>query len=212
MTHILVLPGGGYAVHVQNEEEPIVAWLDGLGYDASTLRYPLNVEHPAPLNAVRQRVRALREAGEETVGVVGFSAGGHLAGHAALTGAGEERIDFAILGYAITSMELDTYIQSQDILLGVDPSPSLRRDTSLEYLVTPEAPPFFLWHTAEDKYVPAEHTYRLAAALSRLGLPHTTHVFPHGSHSLGLAKDAGQASTWTALAAEWLEETVTAGR
>jgi len=68
------------------------------------------------------------------------------------------------------------------------------------------APPFFLWHTAEDIYVPAEHTHRLAAALSRRNIPHTTHVFPHGPHSLGLARGRGMTSIWTALAADWIAD------
>ncbi|MFB6878303.1 prolyl oligopeptidase family serine peptidase [Streptomyces sp. NPDC056323] len=72
--------------------------------------------------------------------------------------------------------------------------------TSLDSLVTREAPPFFLWHTAEDVYVPPEHTYRLASVLAAHEVPHTVHVFPHGPHSLGPAEGAGQAAAWTRFA------------
>ena len=107
-------------------------------------------------------------------------------------------------------METETYRPSRIILLGEDASPDVRRSTSLDALVTPSAPPFFLWHTAEDIWVPPEHTYRLAAALAAHGVPHTVHVFAHGPHSLGLAEGAGDASIWPTLAASWITEQVRA--
>ncbi|MGW7049770.1 alpha/beta hydrolase [Streptomyces avermitilis] len=206
--HVIVLPGGGYAVHAAHEAEPIVGWLEGLGLEASVFRYPLNTRHPAPLAALQTEIRRLRDKGADTIGVVGFSAGGHLAGLAALTPNADERtsVQFAVLGYAITSMETETYRPAQHILLGEDASPELRRSTSLDALVTPSSPPFFLWHTAEDPYVPPEHTYRLATALAADNVPHTVHVFPHGPHSLGLADGAGEASTWTRFAESWIDE------
>jgi acetyl esterase/lipase len=205
-THFIVLPGGGYAAHAENEGEPIVAWLGELGISSSVLRYPLNARHPIPLDAVRSEVRRLRAIGAARVGVVGFSAGGHLAGHAALSDASspDTRIDLAVLGYPITSMEMETYRPARLILLGDDARPELRRATSLDALVTAAAPQFFLWHTAEDPYVPVEHSYRLAAALAARDVPHALHVFSKGPHSLGLARGAGEPSAWTELAAAWL--------
>jgi acetyl esterase/lipase len=205
-THFLVLPGGGYATHAQNEAEPIVDWLAQLGIEATVVRYPLNSRHPVPLTFLRNEVRRLRAAGVSRIGVVGFSAGGHLAGQAALTDStsADGRIDLAVLGYAITSMETETYRPAQQILLGDDPSAELRRATSLDARVTADAPPFFIWHTAEDPYVHVEHSYRLAAALAAHSVPHALHVFSQGPHSLGLARGAGEASAWTALAAAWL--------
>ena len=64
----------------------------------------------------------------------------------------------------------------------------------------------FLWHTAEDEYVPVEHTYRLATSLAAHGVPHAVHVFAHGPHSLGLAMGAGQTAAWTGLAEDWIKE------
>ena len=206
--HVIVLPGGGYEVHAEHEAQPVVDWLEGLGLEASVFRYPLNARHPVPLMALQTEIRRLRDKGADTIGVVGFSAGGHLAGMAALAPDADERtsVQFAVLSYAITSMETETYRPSRLILLGEDASPDLRRSTSLDALVTPTAPPFFLWHTAEDSYVPPEHTYRLAAALAADKVPHTVHVFPHGPHSLGLARGAGEASTWTRFAESWIGE------
>ena len=85
MTRLIVLPGGGYAEHAAHEGEPIVNWLKGLGFEASVFRYPLRVRHPVPLRALQAEIRRLRQDGVTRVGLVGFSAGGHLAGMAALT-------------------------------------------------------------------------------------------------------------------------------
>jgi acetyl esterase/lipase len=210
--HVIVLPGGGYAEHAPHEAEPVVGWLAGIGIEASVFRYPLNVRHPVPLLAVRSEIRRLRAAGAERIGLMGFSAGGHLAGLAALApdAVPEESVQFAVLGYSITSMETETYRPSRLILLGPDASPELRRATSLDALVTPGAPPFFLWHTAEDPYVPVEHTYRLARVLADNEVPHTTYVFAHGPHSLGLAQGAGDAALWTTLAEHWMRENLAA--
>jgi acetyl esterase/lipase len=206
--HVIVLPGGAYAEHAQHEGRPVVRWLQDNGVGASVFYYPLNVRHPAPVQALHSEIRRLRGDGTgPRIGVMGFSAGGHLAGHAALTATTDERVDFAVLGYSITSMETDTYRPTQEILLGENPSPDLRRSTSLDALVTRSAPPFFLWHTAEDPYVPPEHTYLLALSLARHQVPHTVHVYPHGPHSLGLARGAGEAASWTDLALRWLADT-----
>jgi acetyl esterase/lipase len=204
---MIVLPGGGYAQHVAHEGEPIVGWLHGLGVRASVFRYPLQVRHPEPLNALRGEIRRLRDGGAERIGLIGFSAGGHLAGLAALARGGDPgAVDFAVLGYPITSMETDTYRPARLILLGEDATPELRHATSLDALVSDSSPPFFIWHTAEDAYVPPEHTYRLARALAAHGVPHTVHVFAHGPHSLGLAEGSDDAAAWTSLAAAWVAE------
>jgi acetyl esterase/lipase len=209
-THVLVLPGGGYSTHAPHEAEPIVEWLEGLGARASVFRYPLHARHPVPLEALRREIRRRRDGGADRIGIVGFSAGGHLAGLAALGPGSDEHetVDFVVTGYAITSMETETYRPSRIILLGEHATPQLRRETSLDALVTPSAPPFFIWHTAEDVYVPPEHAYRLARALAANDVAHTVHVFAHGPHSLGLARGAGDAEIWTTLAASWIAERI----
>jgi acetyl esterase/lipase len=210
-THMIVLPGGGYAQHAPHEAEPVAGWLSDRGMRASVFRYPLEVRHPAPLDALRAEIARRRAAGARRIGLIGFSAGGHLAGLAALApgAAPDETVQFAVLGYAITSMETETYRPARLILLGEDASPQLRRSTSLDGLVTPASPPFFVWHTAEDPYVPPEHTYRFASALAAGHVPHAVHVFPHGPHSLGLAQGAGGAAIWTTLADAWIHEQAT---
>ena len=181
-----------------------------MGVQASVFRYPLNVRHPVPLDALRAEIRQRRAEGARRIGLMGFSAGGHLAGLAALApgAAPDEAVDFAVLGYAITSMETETYRPARLILLGEDATPQQRRAISLDALVTPDAPPFFVWHTAEDPYVLPEHTYLLASALAAHQVPHAVHMFSHGPHSLGLAEGAGEAEIWTTLAASWIQEQV----
>jgi acetyl esterase/lipase len=207
-THMIVLPGGGYAEHARHEAEPVATWLGSVGVQASVFRYPLNVRHPAPLEALRAEISRRRADGAGRIGLIGFSAGGHLAGLAALSPGAppDQSVQFAVLCYAITSMQTETYRPARLILLGADASPQLRRSTSLDALVAPGAPPFFIWHTAEDAYVPPEHTYLLASALAASRVPHAVHMFAHGPHSLGLARGGGEAEIWTTLAAAWIRE------
>ncbi|MFE4631662.1 hypothetical protein, partial [Streptomyces mirabilis] len=77
-THMIVLPGGGYAEHAAHEAEPVVDWLGDIDVRASVFRYPLRARHPEPLNALRAEIRRRRAAGAQRIGLIGFSAGGHL--------------------------------------------------------------------------------------------------------------------------------------
>ena len=203
-SHFIVLPGGGYHGHAAHEAEPVAEWLESLGHAASVFRYPVLTRHPAVNDAVTDEIRRVRATGVEKVGLLGFSAGGHAAGLAALTSA--ETVDAAILCYPVVSMLLETHAGSRESLIGLDAAPALRESTSLERVVTPSAPPFFVWHTAEDASVPVEHSYLLSAALAERGVPHSLHVFPRGKHGIGLAEGTGTAEAWTALAGMWLSE------
>ena len=142
-TYMIVLPGGGYAEHAPHEAEPVAEWLDEIGVRASVFGSPLNVRHPVPLEALRAEIRRRRAAGAQRIGLIGFSAGGHLAGLAALAPGADETVQFVVLGYAITSMETETYRPARLILLGEDADARLRRSTSLDALVTPMSPPVF---------------------------------------------------------------------
>ncbi|GAA2972199.1 acetyl esterase/lipase [Microbacterium terrae] len=174
---ILVLPGGGYSRLADHEGEPIAHWLRGLGWDARVVRYPVGVRHPMPLDAVRAEVAAERAAGASVVGVIGFSAGGHLAGHAALApSAPHERPDFAVLSYPVTSFVGAPHVRSRAVLVGDDPS-------------------------VAD--VPVQHSYVLAQALAAARVPHELHVFPGDIHGVGLASGTA-AAAWTGLCTDWL--------
>jgi acetyl esterase/lipase len=196
---ILVLPGGGYQNHADHEGEPVAEWLRGLGWRARVVRYPVRTRHPGPLDYMRAEIKAERDAGATAVGLIGFSAGGHLAGQVAATGGA----DFAILGYPVVSMELGTHAGSRENLLGRHPAPWTRRALSVDRLITPQSPPFFVWHTAEDDSVPVQHAYLLGQALAAHGVPHELHVFPDGPHGIGFGEGL-PAAEWRALCATWL--------
>lgn len=208
--HVIVLPGGGYGRISENESTTIVAWLESLGLSASFFAYPVGTRHPAVLDAVRGEIRARRDAGAERIALLGFSAGGHAAGHAALApgASARERVDLVLLAYPVVSMMLETHRGSRENLIGLDASPQLRAATSVDLLVTPDAPPFFVWHTAEDAAVPVQHSYLLGLALAAAGVRHALHVFPRGRHGLNLARAEGDgdAALWTSLAESWLRE------
>jgi acetyl esterase/lipase len=201
---VIVLPGGGYHRHAPHEGEPVAEWLRGLGYAASVFGYPVLTQHPGPLDAVRAEVRRVRSEGARRVALLGFSAGGHVAGMAAYTAsAPEERVDAVVLSYAVVSMLLPTHKGSRVNLLGANAPWGARRATSIDQLVTPTAPPSFVWHTAEDAVVPVQHSYLLGMALAAAKVPHELHVLPGDVHGVGLAE--GQpAGAWTALCAQWL--------
>jgi len=202
---VIVLPGGGYHRHAPHEGEPIAAWLRELGCAASVFAYPVLTRHPGPFDAVRAEVRRVREAGARRVALLGFSAGGHAAGMAAYApGApSEERVDAVVLGYSVVSMMLPTHKGSRENLLGADAPWEARRATSLDLLVTPEAPPSFVWHTVGDDVVPVQHAYLLGMALAGAGVPHELHVLPGTMHGVGLA-EGEPAGAWRELCAEWL--------
>lgn len=203
--HMIVLPGGGYLRHAAHEAEIVADWFATLGVSASVLRYPVSTRHPAPLQAVRREIRSQRAAGAERIGLCGFSAGGHAAGLAALAPQthADERVDAVILGYPVVSMTTGPHPGSRDRLLGADASDEAALAVSLEHLVTADAPPFFVWHTAEDATVPVSHSLHLAESFRGAGSDLELHVFPHGHHGLGLA-EGHRAGVWRDLAASWL--------
>lgn len=209
------MPGGAYESHADSEAEPVAEWLRALGFAATVFRYPVAPRASEALEAVHELIARARRGGLEgldydpaRIGVIGFSAGGHLAGNAALKGTvGNERPDLAVLSYPVASMRRDPHVQSRTNLLGESACLSEWDAASLENMVTAEAPPVFLWHTAEDAAVPPTHSYGLASALAAAGVHHSCHVFPHGAHGLDLAMGTNTTtSQWTSLCESFLRE------
>src|SRR5690606_36641017 len=143
-----------------HEGEPVAQWLRGVGWSARVVEYPVGTRHPGPLDAVRRELGIPRAAGHEAVGDMAFSAGGHLAGHAALATEGPDRPDFAVLCYPVVAMDAATHRGSRDMLLGPKPSWWTKRAFSLDRMVTADSPPMFIWATGEDASVtPVDHSY-----------------------------------------------------
>ncbi|WP_428938333.1 alpha/beta hydrolase [Fontivita pretiosa] len=220
---IIVLPGGGYAHRARHEADPVARWLNSLGVASFVLEYRVApYRHPQPLNDARRAVRIVRHRAAEwgidprRVGVMGFSAGGHLAASAATWfDLGEpndpdpierqsSRPDLLIACYPVISLARYPHLGSYTNLLGEDPDERMVRMLSLETRVTDQTPPTFLWHTANDAGVPVENSLLFAAALARHRVPFSVHIFPEGRHGLGLADDQPVVGRWRELCADFL--------
>lgn len=217
---VLVLPGGGYARQADHEAEPVADWLASLGIHAFVLRYRVSPDrHPAPLADAKQAMLHIRggqhglAVDRARVGVLGFSAGGHLAATlstGAATGHADLDVpaavpDLSVLCYPVVSLTHETHQGSVENLLGGAPPSNLLTALSAELNVTPHTPPAFLWHTADDEAVPVSNSLNYARALIAAGVAAELHVFPQGRHGLGLAADDPGPGQWTALCTAWLE-------
>ena len=223
---VVVCPGGGYQNLASNHEGRQVAnYLNSLGVAAFVLKYRLGprYHHPVELGDAQRAIRTLRSHAAEwrldagRIGIMGFSAGGHLAmtastwfdaGHAQaadpIDRAGS-RPDFAVLGYPVISMTAPwTHRGSQRNLLGDPPDPDLAKRLSGENAVTKDTPPTFIFQTNEDTAVPAENAVHYFLALRAAGVPTELHVFEKGPHGVGLANDSPSLSPWSSLLATWL--------
>jgi acetyl esterase/lipase len=209
---VLVLPGGGYHGLSDHEGSDYARWLQGCGLHAFVLEYPVAPHrHPEPLAAATAALAYLR-SGEHglavdpaAVGVIGSSAGGHLAGCLCVgLDTSSPRPDFAILCYPVISFVDEPHGGSVQNLLGPDPSPAARAELSLERLVDAQTPSTFLWSTADDEAVPVSNALRYATALTGHGVATELHVLPHGRHGLGLAPDDPAVAGWSTLCEEWL--------
>jgi acetyl esterase/lipase len=218
----MVLPGGGYLRHADHEGAPVARWLNTLAINAVVLHYRVASDHPGgplnprPLLDARPVLAWLRSGASglgvdpKRIGVLGFSAGGHLAatlstGIDAGAGPATDRPDLAVLAYPVISMIAAFHAGSAESLLGPDAPAAARRAVSAELAVDGATPPTFLWHTADDGAVPVENSLSYARALARAGIPCELHVFPHGRHGLGLAGKQPGASAWPQLCAGWLD-------
>jgi acetyl esterase/lipase len=217
---VIVLPGGGYEEHGRASSEPMADWFAGIGLHAFLFRYPLRTPdttgplHPAPIDATRRVFDWLRAGAPGSgvtvdtgrVGVVGSSAGGHLAASLAngIDDPGLDRPDFCVLNYPVISMEAPTRPRPVVGLLGEAPTWRERRELSMETRVDARTPPTFVWTTADDRIVRATNALGYAGALVRNEVDVEVHVFPHGRHGLGTAVREPHTSQWTRLCENWL--------
>ena len=223
---VVVCPGGGYGhLAMGHEGKQIAAWLNSIGVTAAVLDYRHRGKgygHPAPLQDAQRALRTVRANADAwrvdpaRTGVLGFSAGGHLASSVSVhhdAGAPEHadpierqscRPDFSVLCYAVLAFDQPfTHKGSQRNLLGEDPPPALVAEMSSERHVDEATPPTFLWHTTADRAVPVENSLAYYAALRRAGVPCELHCFEQGRHGVGLGKGLA-ASAWPDLCRRWL--------
>lgn len=205
---MVICPGGGYGGLAPHEGLDYALFLNQHGITAFVLKYRLGsagYRHPCMLEDAQRAIRLVRARAAEwkidprRVGIMGSSAGGHLAS-TALThfDAGQpnaadpveqqsSRPDLGVLCYAVITMGPDAHVGSKKNLLGENPDPALVDLLSNEKQVTNNTPPCFLWHTWEDPGVKVENTLSFAYALRKNGVPFDLHIYQNGHHGLGLA-------------------------
>ena len=227
-TAVLVAGGGGYAmIQLVTEAMPAAAWLAARGITAFVLTYRLPAEGWAagPLAPLQDAQRALRliragAAGNpppRRIGVLGFSAGGHLMGLAAVRSAfasyqavdaadaASARPDAAALIYPVITLEPPYgHSGTRRALVGRYPSPSLRADWSVETHVRPGCPPMFLVQAEDDPIADPANTLVMAAACRRAGVPVEAHRLPSGGHGFGMGNLGSPSAAWPGWYADWL--------
>ncbi len=212
----VVCPGGGYGTRAAHEGEPIALWLNTLGIVAGVVsyRHAPRYRHPVPLTDALRAVKILREKAPECgadprkIGILGFSAGGHLASSAAtLFSTPDERPDWAVLVYPVIALDGPAaHVGSKNNLLGNKPDPALVKSLSTHTRVTKNTPPTYLVHTADDPVVPVMNSLLFAQALAEKSVPFGLHVMAHGPHGIALGRpDLPETLTWTGSCAAWLK-------
>jgi acetyl esterase/lipase len=225
-TAVVIAPGGGYQnLAMEHEGRQFAYWFNAMGVTAFVLKYRLGptYHHPIELGDAQRAIRTVRARASEfnlipdRVGMMGFSAGGHLASTAGThfdNGKPDasdpiERVssrpDFLILGYPVISFDAAiTHAGSLRNLLGDKPDPKLVEDLSNDLRVTPQTPPTFIFHTTNDNGVPVENSVRFYLALRKAKVPVEMHLFENGPHGVGMALNDPALSQWPQLLMTWM--------
>jgi acetyl esterase/lipase len=229
---VVICPGGGYGILAYDWEGTDVAkWLNSIGVAGIVVKYRLpnsksvTNRHQVPLMDAQRALRLVRYNSEkwnidkEKIGVMGFSAGGHLASTLGthfddklaqtddLINMLSARPDFMILIYPVITMgEPNVHGGSRRNLLGPDPSNELIKEFSNEQQVKTTSPPTFLVHSADDKSVPVANSIMMYEALLNKDIPVEMHLFPKGGHGYSMAPHDESLNAWTGLLATWLRK------
>jgi acetyl esterase/lipase len=211
---IIACPGGGYARLAMNHEgHDMAAWMNTMGITYVVLKYRMpNGHKEVPLSDAQQAIRLVRQQAADyginphRVGIMGASAGGHLAASlATLYSSEESRPDFQILLYPVISMMQGiTHAGSRKNLLGEHPTPELERSYSLENRVTSQTPPAFIVLSSDDRSVPPLNSIDYYLALQKAGVPVSMHIYPIGGHGWGFRDNFTYKRLWTAELEKWL--------
>lgn len=227
-TAVVVCPGGGYGGLAKDHEGIDVArWLNDIGVTAFVLHYRhAPYRHPVPVNDLKRAMMLIRSKSKSfgidknRLGVIGFSAGGHLVSTLAThfdrgdpdadnpVERESNRPDFVILGYPVITFTVEPFVHkgSRKNLLGESVDPQLAEALSNEKQVTAETPPAFLFHATNDGPVPPENSILFYEALKPYGVPCELHLFHSGGHGFGLRESTAAGRSWPALCREWMIE------
>jgi acetyl esterase/lipase len=225
-TSVVIFPGGGYAyLAISKEGYKVAEWLNTLGITAFVLKYRLPSDaimedkSIGPLQDAQEALRHIRRNSKEwkldadKIGVIGFSAGGHLA--ATLSTRFDDEVykvsdntsakpNFSLLIYPVISMMDDiTHKGSRNKLLGKSPTEETKIKFSGEKQISTKIPPTFLAHAIDDKGVVVENSLQYLLALKQNQIPAELHVYQNGGHGFGLGK-VETSDTWTIQCEAWL--------
>ncbi len=227
-TAVVICPGGGYTVLAYDHEGIDVAkFFNELGIAAFILKYRLPSDEimvdkkVGPLQDVQEAIRTVRRRAAEyrvnpaKIGIMGFSAGGHLAGSASTlyteqvyepSDATSARPDFSILVYGVLSFQQDiSHGGSRKKLLGANPDQATLDRFSAELRVNAQTPPAFLIHSQDDSTVNPENSLRYFQAMTRFKVPCELHIYPSGGHGYGLGVNPNSPSQWPESLKHWLK-------
>ena len=207
---IVACPGGGYAgLAIEHEGTDMADWFNAQGITYAVLKYRMpNGHNDVPLSDAHQAIRLMKQHASEwgirQIGIMGSSAGGHLASTAATHFDEETRPDFQILFYPVITMRESTHAGSRENLLGKQPDPTLIEEFSNELQVTPQTPPAFIMHSSDDRSVPIANSLKYTEALVENGVPVSLHVYPVGGHGWGYRDRFIYKRQWTGELEKWL--------
>ncbi len=219
---VVIFPGGAYIDRAFHEGAPIAEFFNSRGLHAAVVEYRVRPNtHPAPLADAQRAVKLLRHMAKELrvdpekIVTLGFSAGGHLAASTITLSDVETGVEDevskesslpngAVLCYPVTSVGAAFgHIGSGKNLLG-DEYENRCEEFCLENRVSENTPPVFIWHTSDDAAVNVKNSLVFGEKLRDYGIPFEMHIFPHGVHGLGLAKNTFDNVKWADLAADWI--------
>lgn len=220
---VVICPGGGYNHRANHEGKDIALWLNSLGISAFVVNYRVfPYTHPVEISDAKRAMRYVRfnadkfNIYDDKIGIIGFSAGAHLAGSVAehYDVTDYENIDeidkitakpdMLCLCYPVVSLCEDySHKGSCENLLGENSD--LASFLSLEKNVRDDMPPVFIWHTFEDKSVPVLNSIEMSKSLKEKDIKFELHIFPEGRHGLGLAENIEGVNKWPEMFANWLK-------
>lgn len=220
---VVVLPGGGYEKRAQHEGETVGEWFQSIGITAFVLEYRIApYQHPAEISDAIRAVKYVRHHAEgygidpQKIAIMGFSAGGHLAGSVSVHYDKKmyeptDEIDnesakpnLSILCYPVIDMGEYRHDGSRQNLIGRKPTEEMKEFMSLHKQVTKDTPEAFIWHASPDIVVPVDNSLLYASALSACNVDFELHIYPVGSHGIGLAEDNAHVAKWSKNLEDWL--------